>query len=116
MFVTSAPLGPWRHHATMRSTASGSPSKAASTRPSLRLRTHPNTPPDAAMRWQLSRKNTPCTRPSTSTRRRTCTGVDPTLTATMEVLSFRVILRPVDLERSLRFYGEALGLHVYREY
>jgi catechol 2,3-dioxygenase-like lactoylglutathione lyase family enzyme len=34
----------------------------------------------------------------------------------MEVLSSRVILRPVDLERSLRFYGEALGLHVYREY
>jgi predicted enzyme related to lactoylglutathione lyase len=34
----------------------------------------------------------------------------------MEVLSSRVILRPVDLERSLRFYGDALGLHVYREY
>jgi len=34
----------------------------------------------------------------------------------MEVLSSRVILRPVDLERSLRFYGETLGLAVYREY
>jgi predicted enzyme related to lactoylglutathione lyase len=34
----------------------------------------------------------------------------------MEVLSSRVILRPVDLDRSLRFYGEALGLHTYREY
>jgi catechol 2,3-dioxygenase-like lactoylglutathione lyase family enzyme len=34
----------------------------------------------------------------------------------MEVLSARVILRPVDLERSLRFYGETLGLHPYREY
>jgi predicted enzyme related to lactoylglutathione lyase len=34
----------------------------------------------------------------------------------MEVLSSRVILRPVDLENSLRFYGETLGLHVYREY
>jgi len=34
----------------------------------------------------------------------------------MDVLSGRVILRPVDLERSLRFYGETLGLHVYREY
>jgi catechol 2,3-dioxygenase-like lactoylglutathione lyase family enzyme len=34
----------------------------------------------------------------------------------MEVLSSRVILRPVDLDRSLRFYGQALGLHVYREY
>ena len=34
----------------------------------------------------------------------------------MEVLSGRVILRPVDLERSLRFYGDTLGLKVYREY
>lgn len=34
----------------------------------------------------------------------------------MEVLSGRVILRPVDLERSLRFYGDTLGLRVYREY
>ena len=34
----------------------------------------------------------------------------------MEVLSSRVLLRPVDLERSLRFYGEALGLAVYREF
>jgi len=34
----------------------------------------------------------------------------------VEVLSSRVLLRPVDLERSLRFYGETLGLHVYREY
>ncbi len=34
----------------------------------------------------------------------------------MEVLSSRVILRPVDLERSLTFYGETLGLKVYREY
>ena len=34
----------------------------------------------------------------------------------MEVLSSRVILRPADLESSLRFYGETLGLHVYREY
>jgi predicted enzyme related to lactoylglutathione lyase len=34
----------------------------------------------------------------------------------MEVLSSRVILRPVDLENSLRFYGETLGLRVYREY
>ena len=34
----------------------------------------------------------------------------------MEVLSSRVILRPADLENSLRFYGETLGLHVYREY
>lgn len=34
----------------------------------------------------------------------------------MEVLTSRVILRPIDLERSLRFYGDTLGLHVYREY
>ena len=34
----------------------------------------------------------------------------------MQVLSGRIILRPVDLERSLRFYGETLALHVYREY
>jgi catechol 2,3-dioxygenase-like lactoylglutathione lyase family enzyme len=34
----------------------------------------------------------------------------------MEVLSSRVILRPLDLDRSLHFYGEALGLHTYREY
>jgi catechol 2,3-dioxygenase-like lactoylglutathione lyase family enzyme len=34
----------------------------------------------------------------------------------MEVLSSRVILRPVDLETSLHFYGETLGLRVYREY
>jgi catechol 2,3-dioxygenase-like lactoylglutathione lyase family enzyme len=34
----------------------------------------------------------------------------------MEVLSGRVILRPVDLERSLHFYGETLGLKIYREY
>ena len=34
----------------------------------------------------------------------------------MEVLSSRIILRPVDLERALRFYGETLGLKIYREY
>jgi catechol 2,3-dioxygenase-like lactoylglutathione lyase family enzyme len=34
----------------------------------------------------------------------------------MEVLSSRVILRPVDLDRSLRFYGQTLGLKIYREY
>jgi len=34
----------------------------------------------------------------------------------MDVLSARIILHPVDLERSLLFYGETLGLHVYREY
>lgn len=34
----------------------------------------------------------------------------------MEVLSSRVLLRPVDVERSLRFYGETLGLAVYREF
>ncbi len=34
----------------------------------------------------------------------------------MEVLSSRVLVRPTDFERSLRFYSEILGLHVYREW
>jgi len=34
----------------------------------------------------------------------------------MEVLSSRVLLRPVDLARSERFYGGTLGLAIYREY
>jgi predicted enzyme related to lactoylglutathione lyase len=36
--------------------------------------------------------------------------------ATMEVLSSRVLLCPKDFERSLQFYSESLGLHVYREW
>ena len=34
----------------------------------------------------------------------------------MEILSSRVLLRPRDLERSLRFYEETLGLAVFREW
>jgi hypothetical protein len=34
----------------------------------------------------------------------------------MEVLSSRVLVRPIDFERSFRFYAESLGLHVYREW
>ncbi len=34
----------------------------------------------------------------------------------MEILSSRVLLRPTDFERSVRFYGETLGLAVYREW
>ncbi len=34
----------------------------------------------------------------------------------MEVLSSRVLLRPTDLGRSLAFYGDTLGLAVYREF
>ena len=34
----------------------------------------------------------------------------------MEVLSSRVLLYPADFERSIRFYGDTLGLRVYREY
>ncbi|WP_043617690.1 VOC family protein [Nonomuraea candida] len=34
----------------------------------------------------------------------------------MEVLSSRVLLRPGDPERSRRFYGETLGLAIYREF
>ncbi len=34
----------------------------------------------------------------------------------MEVLSSRILLRPVDLERSRRFYRDVLGLAIYREF
>ncbi|KUL38176.1 glyoxalase [Streptomyces sp. NRRL F-4489] len=34
----------------------------------------------------------------------------------VQVLSSRVLLRPADPERSRRFYGETLGLAVYREF
>jgi catechol 2,3-dioxygenase-like lactoylglutathione lyase family enzyme len=34
----------------------------------------------------------------------------------MEVLSSRILLRPVDLNRSRNFYREVLGLAVYREF
>ncbi len=34
----------------------------------------------------------------------------------MEVLASRVLLQPVDFERSFRFYAENLGLHAYREW
>lgn len=34
----------------------------------------------------------------------------------MEILSSRVLLRPRDLEHSLRFYEDTLGLAVYREW
>ena len=34
----------------------------------------------------------------------------------MEVLSSRVLIRPRDLETSRRFYGETLGLPIYREF
>ncbi|MEU3074038.1 VOC family protein [Streptomyces laurentii] len=34
----------------------------------------------------------------------------------MHVLCSRILLRPADPERSRRFYGETLGLAVYREF
>ena len=34
----------------------------------------------------------------------------------MEVLQSRVLYRPVDYERSVAFYRDVLGLHVYREW
>ena len=34
----------------------------------------------------------------------------------MEVLSSRILLRPTDPARSQRFYGDVLGLAVYREF
>ena len=34
----------------------------------------------------------------------------------MDVLSSRILVRPGDLDRSLRFYRDVLGLAVYREF
>lgn len=34
----------------------------------------------------------------------------------MEVLQSRVLLRPVDYDRSVSFYRDVVGLHVYREW
>ena len=34
----------------------------------------------------------------------------------MEILSSRILIRPADLDRSRRFYRDALGLAVYREF
>ena len=34
----------------------------------------------------------------------------------MEVLTSRILVHPSDLERSLRFYEQALGLAIYREW
>ena len=34
----------------------------------------------------------------------------------MEILTGRVLLRPTDLGRSLRFYEQAIGLAIYREW
>jgi hypothetical protein len=68
MAATSARLGPRRQNSTISSTASGSPSKTASTAPSGVLRTQPVTPAASARRLVVSRKKTPWTRPLTTTR------------------------------------------------
>ena len=34
----------------------------------------------------------------------------------MEVLQSRVLLRPIDYERSVAFYRDVVGLHIYREW
>ena len=34
----------------------------------------------------------------------------------MEVLQSRVLYRPVDYERSVAFYRDVIGLHIYREW
>jgi catechol 2,3-dioxygenase-like lactoylglutathione lyase family enzyme len=34
----------------------------------------------------------------------------------VDVLSSRILVRPIDRERSRRFYRDALGLAVYREF
>jgi catechol 2,3-dioxygenase-like lactoylglutathione lyase family enzyme len=36
--------------------------------------------------------------------------------AAVEILTSRVLLRPTDLERSLRFYEHTIGLAIYREW
>jgi hypothetical protein len=36
--------------------------------------------------------------------------------AVVEILTSRVLLRPTDLDRSLRFYMETVGLAIYREW
>jgi uncharacterized glyoxalase superfamily protein PhnB len=42
--------------------------------------------------------------------------VRPPKLISVEVLSSRILLRPTDLERSLFFYEQTLGLAVYREW
>src|SRR3954447_19876928 len=49
-------------------------------------------------------------------RRQRLRPADLTEDAAMEVLSSRVLLRPTDLARSHAFYGNVLGLAVYREF
>src|SRR6059058_1216378 len=71
---TAAPLGPSRQSRTHDSTASASPSKTASRVPSARLRAQPATPRVAAARASAYRNPTPCTRPCTTTRRRSIAG------------------------------------------
>lgn len=34
----------------------------------------------------------------------------------VDVLAARVLLRPVDFDRSVAFYGQTLGLHLFREF
>jgi predicted enzyme related to lactoylglutathione lyase len=36
--------------------------------------------------------------------------------AAVEILTSRVLLRPTDIERSLRFYEQTIGLAIYREW
>lgn len=40
----------------------------------------------------------------------------PRSSTRVDVLASRILLRPGDLQRSLRFYGETLGLAVFREW
>ena len=60
---TSAPRGPCRQNATSASTSSRSPSNTASTAPSGRFRTQPDTPREFAARSTPKRNPTPCTKP-----------------------------------------------------
>src|SRR6266516_2559744 len=67
---TWAPRGPRRQNSTRRSTPSASPSNTASTVPSHRFAIQPLSPCCCASLLTESRKNTPCTCPWTTRRRR----------------------------------------------
>src|SRR2546421_12684906 len=92
-FVTLARGGPTCAHATNCSTASAGPSATSSTRPSGRFLAEPASPCRFASRSALARYHTPCTRPSTTIRRRTtsATGCEPTRVSPFDVLTVAVL-------------------------
>ena len=66
---TCAPGGPCSHQRIICSTAAGEPWNTASTRPSRRFRTQPDSSSSRARSRVDWRKKTPCTRPEMKTRR-----------------------------------------------